>query len=259
MRPLETLFEDPLAGGELPEPLASAYGGGLGLAEDVVYANFVSSLDGVVSMERRRGSGSAISGREPADRFLMGLLRTLADAILVGAGTVRSDGGQPWTAAWLSPAHADAFAALERPDPLLVVATRSGELDPAEPAFLAPTLVLTTAAGEARLRGRLPASARLRTLAALDAGAILEAIRAEGCRRVLTEGGPRMLTSLIAAGLVDELFLTLAPVLAGRNGGERLGLLTGLELLPSTRRPARLLSVKSQGSLLFLRYLLQRT
>ncbi|MBO0683937.1 MAG: dihydrofolate reductase family protein, partial [Candidatus Dormibacteraeota bacterium] len=114
-------------------------------------------------------------------------------------------------------------------------------------------------AGEARLRGRLPASARLRTLAALDAGAILEAIRAEGCRRVLTEGGPRMLTSLIAAGLVDELFLTLAPVLAGRNGGERLGLLTGLELLPSTRRPGRLLSVKSQGSLLFLRYLLQRT
>jgi riboflavin biosynthesis pyrimidine reductase len=255
---LQTLFEDPsTAGRELPAPLASLYGGGLALAEDAVYANFVSSIDGVTSLEGRRGSGSAISGRAGADRFVMGLLRALADAVLVGAGTMRADGGQPWTPAYLSPVHAEAFAALGRPDPLLVVATTGGDLDPREAAFESPTLVVTTEAGAARLRGRLPSSVRLRAAPALDGAGILAAIRTEGRRRVLTEGGPRLLTSLVAERLVDELFLTLSPVLAGRDGGSRPGLLTGLELLPGTRRPARLLSVKGHGSHLFLRYRLR--
>ena len=110
---------------EMPEALADLYGGGLALSEDAVYANFVSSLDGVVSLGGRRGSGSTISGRDGADRFVMGLLRALADAVLVGAGTLRTEGGQPWSPRWISPAHADAYASLDRPDPLLVVATAS--------------------------------------------------------------------------------------------------------------------------------------
>ena len=77
---------------EMPEALADLYGGGLALSEDAVYANFVSSLDGVVSLGGRRGSGSTISGRDGADRFVMGLLRALADAVLVGAGTLRTEG-----------------------------------------------------------------------------------------------------------------------------------------------------------------------
>src|SRR5439155_851295 len=80
----------------------------------------------------RRGSGSMISGRDGADRFVMGLLRALADAVLVGAGTLRAEGGQPWSPRRISPAHADAYASLDRPDPLPVVPTASGHLDPGE-------------------------------------------------------------------------------------------------------------------------------
>jgi riboflavin biosynthesis pyrimidine reductase len=269
---LRTLYEDPgESAAELPEQLAALYGGGLPLSDDAVYANFVSSLDGVVSLGGRRGSGSAISGRDRADRFVMGLLRASADAILVGAGTLRAEGGQPWTASWISPDHASAYAALGRPDPLLVVATASGELDPGEPALEMPTLVVTTAVGAERLRGQLPATVRVRALpptarraSALRGHAILAAIRAEGGRRVLLEGGPRMAATLVAEDLLDDLFLTLSPVLAGRrtssNGGEaRPGLLEGTELLPRDRRWTRLSTVKRHGSHLFLHYRLSPT
>src|SRR5437667_1826268 len=145
VRLLQTLYEEPEQPGftdELSGPLEELYDGGLSLSNEAVYANFVSSLDGVVSLGGRRGSGSTISGRDGADRFVMGLLRALADAVLVGAGTLRTEGGQPWSPRWISPAHADAYASLDRPDPLLVVATASGELDPGERAFETATLVV---------------------------------------------------------------------------------------------------------------------
>ena len=257
--------DQPAGAIQLPKGLAALYDGGLALGDDAVYANFVSSLDGVASVGGRRGSGSMISGRDGADRFVMGLLRALADAVLVGAGTLRAEGGQPWSPRRISPAHADAYASLDRPDPLLVVATASGELDPGEPAFEMPTVVVTTAAGAAVLRGRLPATARLRVLpdGRLGGRTILEAIRAEGCRRVLAEGGPRLLATLIGDEVVDDLFLTLSPVLAGRRtagrpGEARPGLVEGIEFLPEAARRATLLSVRSHGSHLFLHYRLER-
>jgi riboflavin biosynthesis pyrimidine reductase len=269
MELLQTLYEEPeqlRRGSGLPQRLAAAYGGGLALPEDAVYANFVSSLDGVASLAGRRGSGSAISGRDRADRFVMGLLRALADAILVGAGTVRADGGQAWTPSWISPDHADAYADLDRPQPLFVVASASGDLNPDEPAFEMASLVLTTAAGAARLRGRMPATVRLRALPGdrLDGRDMLAAIRAEGCRRVLAEGGPRLVATLVGDEVLDDLFLTLSPVLAGRRtdgrrDGARAGLVEGIEFLPGPGRWARLLSVKSHGSHLFLHYRLERS
>src|SRR5207253_8139129 len=142
--------------------------------------------------------------------------------------------------------------------------TASGDLDPREPAFETPTLVVTTAAGAARLKGRLPAGVRLKVLAGdrLGGNDILAAVREDGRRRLLVEGGPRLLASLVADEAVDGLFLTLSPVLAGRsssdNGGARPGLLEGIELLPQARRWTRLSSVKSHGSHLFLHYRLGR-
>src|SRR5437879_2487329 len=165
VRLLHTLYEEPVQPGitdDLTRPLEELYDGGLSLSKDAVYANFVSSLDGVASLGGRRGSGSAISGRDGADRFVMGLLRALADAVLVGAGTLRIEGGQPWSPGWISPDHADAYATLGRPDPLLVVVTSSGDLDPDEPALQGSTLVVASTGGAARLRGRLPASVGLR-------------------------------------------------------------------------------------------------
>jgi len=75
-----------------------AYAGDLGFSEHCLYGNFVASLDGVVALgPEYPSSGSAISGREPADRFVMGLLRAFADAVLIGAGTLRATPTHRWT------------------------------------------------------------------------------------------------------------------------------------------------------------------
>jgi riboflavin biosynthesis pyrimidine reductase len=77
------------------------------------------------------------------------------------------------------------------------------------------------------------------------------------CSVVLTEAGPSMFGSLLASRLVDELFLTVSPVLAGRATTTRLGLVEGVELVPQTRMAGRLRSVRAHGSHLFLRYALR--
>src|SRR5439155_25762073 len=119
------------------------------------------------------------------------------------------------------------FAALRaqlglRARPLLVGTSASGAIDVAQPA-LADALVATTPRGEARLRGRLPAGARLAVFDAerIPLAALLGQLRDEGLGRVLTEGGPTLVGELIAAGLLDELFLTTAPALFGRSAGDR--------------------------------------
>jgi riboflavin biosynthesis pyrimidine reductase len=84
---------------------------------------------------------------------------------------------------------------------------------------------------------------------------VIEGLQAEGYRRILTEGGPRMLGGLIAADALDELFLTISPVIAGRGrDDDRPGIVDGLSLEPAAFRSARLLSLRRGGSFLFLRY-----
>jgi riboflavin biosynthesis pyrimidine reductase len=247
---------------DLPAPLAALYGGRLALPADAVYANFIASLDGVVALAAPRGAGPTLRGEAGADRFVMGLLRFLADAVLIGAGTLRADGGHLWSAAYIDRERAADYRALGRGEPRLVVVSASGDLDPAERALQAGALVLTTEAGAGRQRGRLPAACTVRALGSgrLAAGAILAAIRAEGHRRVLTEGGPTLLGRLAAEGALDELFLTVSPVLAGRRTGDgRLGLVDGVQLLPAGGRWARLRGVRASGSHLFLRYAFSRS
>src|SRR5947207_3383572 len=109
MEPMSVLLDRSGAGAgpELPPALVALYGGGLALPADAVYANFVSSLDGVVSLVAPRGAGPTIRGRCEADRFVMGLLRLAADAIVVGAGTLRDEPGREWTAAAIDRERAD--------------------------------------------------------------------------------------------------------------------------------------------------------
>ncbi len=261
MEPLRVLFEEPGPAGDLPTALATAYGGGLPLAADLVYANFITSLDGVAALAAPRGAGRTIRGRCDADRFVMALLRGLADAVVIGAGTLRADRGHLWTAAHVDRERAAEHRALGRPDPRLVVVTASGALDPSERALEAGALVLTTDAGAERLGGRLPATCRVLSLGAVAPSGrdVVTAVRAEGHRRVLTEGGPSFLAGLVADHALDELFLTLSPVLAGRRSGDgRLGLIEGVQLLPEHGRWLRLRSLRASGSHLFLRYALSR-
>ena len=155
-----------LAVGTLPVQLAELYDGGLAIRDGTVYANFVSSIDGIAALEGGRApSGGIISGRNEADRFVMGLLRAFADAVVVGAGTVRAEGGRAlWTPDFIFPAAADAFRELRQAlkrasSPRLVIVTGRGDLDPSDRALQAGALVLTTSDREADLRRRLPRAA----------------------------------------------------------------------------------------------------
>ena len=262
---LELLYEPAgLPALELPEELARRYGGTLGFDGPRVVANFVQTVDGVVAIPALEQSNRLISEGSEADRFVMALLRAAADAILVGSGTLQASPRSVWLAETAYPPLAEAFAELRagRPErPALAVVTGSGRVDPAHPAFERGALVLTTDGGAQALRGRLPAASEVVSLGggpAVDVRRALEELRARGHALVLVEAGPHVLGSLLAERLVDELFLTISPVLAGRaEAATRLGLVEGIELLPGTRLGGRLLGVRRGGDHLLLRYALQ--
>ena len=257
--PLELLFEQShLPRLPLPALLEANYGGPLGFASPRVFANFVSSVDGVVALPGDSESGQIISGRNTADRFVMGLLRACADAVLLGAGTFRHSRGHLWQPDRIYPAAASLFAEARRalglrPAPRLVLVSASGELDVNEPA-LHDALIMTTQRGEARLRGRAPESARVVVSGAerIELARVLELMREQGLQQVLTEGGPSLFSELVAGGLIDELFVTSAPSLFGRFAqDQRKSLADGLDL---GGKKMELLSARRHGSHLFLRY-----
>ena len=267
--PLKLLSEvaDPAAY-SLPHRLARVYSGTLGFESPSVYANFVSSVDGVVALgHEHASSGAIISGGAPADRFVMGLLRACADAVLVGAGTLRGSPGHRWTPEYVYPAAAADFAELRRrlgraKIPRLVVVTASGVLNGEHPGLLSGTLVLTSDAGAQQLRGRLPGGVVVRSLGGgdrLSVEQVVDAVLSEGHRVVLTEGGPTMIGQLVAAGLLDELFLTLSPVLFGRApANQRQGVVDAAAFAAEVAPRLDLRSVRQHGSYLFLRYALTK-
>jgi len=261
LEPLELLHEPSgLPAYPLPERLAALYGGSLGFDGPTLFVNFVSSVDGIVALPGVPGAVKAIRGESEADPFVMGLLRACADALLMGAGTFRASREARWTAESIYPAEAASFAELRArlgrdPAPELAVVTAGGHLDPDHPALENGVLVLTTDTGEAALRGRLPSASTVVSLGpALQVRDAVAALRARGHDLLLSEGGPTMAGSLAGADLLDELFLTLSPLLAGRDGGERLSFVEGVELLPDRRVGGNLLGVRRGGSHLFLRY-----
>jgi riboflavin biosynthesis pyrimidine reductase len=264
MRPIERLFErEGLPYFGLPLALATSYGGDFGLARPGLYANFVSSVDGVVALAGVGGeSGRVISGDSEPDRFVMALLRACADAVLVGAGTFRKASGDLWHAENVYPAAEGLFADLRkqmgsRPQPVLVVVTASGHLDVSQPA-LRDALIVTTPDGEAHLRGALPAGARVVVIDShrISGRSLMALLAAENLPVVLTEGGPSLVGQLIQEGLVDELFLTTSPRLFGRKANDgRKSLVDGIEL---SSQSLDLLSVSRHESHLFLRYALRK-
>jgi riboflavin biosynthesis pyrimidine reductase len=254
-----------LPAGELPPPLDKIYDGGLTIRDGIVYANFVSSIDGIVALEDgTAASGGIISGRNESDRFVMGLLRAFADAVLVGAGTVRAEGGRAlWTPEYIFPAAAEAFATLRQSlkrqkTPRLVIVTSSGDLDPAERALQVGALVMTTAGAAPRLRKALPKASEVRVVSKeehISVDELFEALKADGHRTILTEGGPHLFGQLVARKRVDELFLTVSPKLVGQRD-RSFGLIQGADF-GRTFEGGRLLSVRRADSYLFLRYALE--
>lgn len=266
MIPLDLLFEqDGLPSYDLPEGLGRLYGGGLGFEAPRLYANFVSSLDGVVALEGEKQSSQIISGKSEADRFVMGLLRACADAVLIGAGTLRAAPGSLWTPTYIYPDAAAEFAEFRRhlgrsDEPRLVLVTARGEMDPHHPALEAGALVLTTSLGATKLGNRLPGSSTVVALGngrAINLVDVIATLRSEGHEVVLSEGGPTLIAGVLEAGLLNELFLTLSPILAGRSVARgRPGLVEGAELLPHRSIAGDLVSIRKDRSHLFLRYVI---
>jgi len=179
--------------------------------------NVVSSVDGAVEID-----GYSAGLGSPADKKVFGLLRMYPDALLVGAGTlrreryhaVRLDAGRR---AWRGEHGLD-------PYPRLVVVSARLHLEPTHPALAeAPVrpIVVTHDAAPPDRRAALEAVADVQAFGAeeVDLPAAVAALRQQGMAQVLSEGGPHLLGGLTAADLVDEVCLTLSPLLTGPGAG----------------------------------------
>jgi 5-amino-6-(5-phosphoribosylamino)uracil reductase len=178
-----------------------------------VRVNMIASVDGATAVE---GASGGLGG--PADRAVFLHLRSLADLVLVGAGTVRAEGyGPPHLPSELQAARRERG---QEPLPRLAVVSRSCLLDWDAPVFRDPgprPIVVTTEEAPAGRRAAASAVADLLTAGRedVDLAAALSALGAGGADAVVAEGGPHLNGSLAGAGLVDELCLTIAPRLVG--------------------------------------------
>ncbi|MHC3001139.1 pyrimidine reductase family protein [Gordonia sp. GN26] len=189
---------------------------GPGAAAPFVRANMIASIDGAATHD---GKSGGLGG--DGDKTVFRVLRGLADVILVGAGTATTEG-------YRQPRPDSAFADLreangQAPAPALALVSRSLSIPPDYPPLSDPdTVVLTCASAPAERRTALvDAGATLIDCGedAVDTSALIETCGERGWPRVLCEGGPRLLGSIIAADLLDELCLTTSPHLAGGDAG----------------------------------------
>jgi riboflavin biosynthesis pyrimidine reductase len=272
--PLETLYDRDESGkGSLPLKLSGLYGGDLRFPQKEngpwIIGNIVTTLDGVVSLGiPGRSGGDEISGSNPRDRMVMGLLRSASDLVIVGAGTLRATPLHQWTPGYIFPELAGDYHAYrkslgKRNDPVTVIVTGSGDIDFQLPAFQSsdsPPVILTTREGVKRLRSR-SAPESIEIVAIRDSGKIKTAEILKAVSKIapagliLIEGGPHMMGDFLGEHFLNELFLTLSPQIAGRDGGpDRPGLAAGRLFAPDQPLWAGLQSAKRGGEHLFLRY-----
>ena len=188
--------------------------------EPWVRANMVAAVDGAASVGGRSGG---LSGA--ADRLLFGILRSLADVILVGAGTARAEHYRPAQPASIQPTLR---AGRPATPPIAVISGRL-TVDPRTELFTAAppdarTIVITSEQAPAAQRAAVAehADVIVAGTGGVDLKAALAGLAARGYPRVLTEGGPHLLAKLAAGGLLDELCLTVSPLLAGPGPGRIL-------------------------------------
>jgi len=208
--------------------------------------NMVGTVDGRAAVD-----GSSMGLGSPIDRHLMRVLRANADALLFGAGTLRAERvGRGVPAGFVPLRQARGLA----PQPLLALLTASGDV-PLERAFFAEPDRAVVFAAEQTPRDRL---ARLRERATVrivgvdrpDPAAALRVLAREfGVRGVLCEGGPTLNRDLLAAGVLDELFVTLAPKVVAGDGPQ---LIAGAALVPAVQLELR--SLYEHDGELYLRY-----
>jgi riboflavin biosynthesis pyrimidine reductase len=214
-------------------------------------ANMVSSADGAATL---KGLTRALSS--DTDRRLFALLRTLSDAILVGAATVREEKYKPVRPQELWGHLRDG----RPPTPPIAVITRRLDFDADSPLIAAAppharTIVITVAQSPADRRAELARHADVIVAGdeTVDLRAAVDALAERGHRRLLAEGGPHLLAQFLESGLLDELCLTIGPLMAG-PGAPRI--VTGPPGTgpAATPLPLTLAHVLEEEGFLFCRY-----
>ncbi|MEU2351306.1 dihydrofolate reductase family protein [Modestobacter sp. NPDC049651] len=212
--------------------------------------NFIEALDATISVEGRSG-GLGSDG----DRRVFRTLRALADAVLVGAGTAAAEGYRPVLA---DSAVGQLRVTLGLPPVMpVVVVSRRASLTPDDQLVtgaVVPTVLVTCAAAEPDRRAAL-ADAGVQVLVCgdedVDLGVTVDVLAARGLEQLVCEGGPALFAAALAADVVDELDLSVAPLLVG--GGPHL-LPTAL---PEGPVRGRLLQALEEDDVLFTRYALR--
>ncbi|SOD74050.1 riboflavin biosynthesis pyrimidine reductase [Jatrophihabitans sp. GAS493] len=214
--------------------------------------NFVSSVDGAVT-----AGGLSRGLQTPGDNKVFAVLRDLADVVVAGAGTISAEKYGPVK---LSPARVTARTEHGLPPQLPVaVISRALNLDPASELFTPASerpraIVLTCAAGGTpELRRRLSQGAEIIDCgdSEVDLTLARAALTERGHTRILCEGGPRLFADLAAAGVVDELCLSLSPLLAGPGSGR---ITAGTAWPGSDGLALTLRGLLEEDGALFLRY-----
>ncbi|MDQ0380260.1 pyrimidine reductase family protein [Amycolatopsis thermophila] len=213
-----------------------------------VQANFTSSADGASTLE---GRSEGLSG--PADKRIFFHGRLLADVVLAGAGTVRAEN---YRGARTTPERRERRARLGLAEvPPIAVVTGSARLDPSAPLFTdtkVPPIVITTEHAPAERRAALAEAGADILLAGeetIDLRRALDGLAERGLLRVNCEGGPHLFGELVAEDLVDQLCVTVAPLLAG-GGADRIA----IGRMASEAREMDLASILVEDGFTMLRY-----
>jgi riboflavin-specific deaminase-like protein len=204
--------------------------------------NMVATLDGRAAL-----NGSAVGIGSAADKRLMRELRAEADVVLHGAGTVRAD---PLSARVPTDLVEYRLARGLSEQPLGAIVTRSGNVPARHPYYDSATVIYVTS------ERAVPVEAS--TVEVCRVGSVAEAVSdlgRRGARRILCEGGPTLNAALFSEGLIDEVFLTLAPKLIG--GSDPLTIVKGASFPEPIRLEVR--SLVELESELFLRYSVVRS
>jgi riboflavin biosynthesis pyrimidine reductase len=221
-------------------------------------ANMVATADGA----GRSPDGLSAGISSDADRRVFGRLRGLADVVLAGAGTVRQEKYRP---ARPKPDFAQRRREAGQADvPSIAVVSRSLDLDLDAPLFAhgePRCIVIAPGSADADARRRVAEVADLVVAgdAEVDLASAVAALRERGLWRIHAEGGPTLLADLVAADLLDELLLSVSPVLAGGayTPGDAVSRILAGSVLADAPRPMSLAHVLEDGGSLFLRYRLR--
>ncbi len=255
----------------LPEAFRLAYGGDwlfdAPTDRPYIYSNFVQSRDGRISFGiPGQAGGGEVSGFNLHDQWIMGLLRTRANAVIVGDVTLRIEPDHIWTHQYICPKET-AFDDLRisfgvATNPLQTFLSLEGEFNPSSPVFARADLhivIFTTARGRDRAKNLEGVAAKVDLPEVgtdrVDLERVMQVLHHDyKIKTLLCEGGPRVYGSFVAAKLMDEEFLTLSPMVIGQDAERsRPGLIEGAPFTPENAPRSIPVSLKRAGDYLFLR------